>query len=785
MANATLRSTLIVSLIDAVTGPAAKVANSIRSINQAVTGGSAEEFGKRLHGAIERNNEALDKARRHLFDAVAGYYTLKNAIVAPVSAAADFETAMIDIGQKADIPVPKLKTLGDAIQDIGRRTNQSSMEIAKAVDTLIGFGASQDVALAAAAPIGQAATAYRAATEDLSKAVFAVNDNLKVPANQTAYALDILARAGKEGAFELKDMAKEFPALTAGAQFLGMKGVKSVADLAAALEVARKGAADGATAANNMANFIQKINSPQTIKNFAKMGVDVGAEMKKAVDEGISPIEHMLDIIGQLTNGDNAKLGQLFQDKQVQEFIKPLLANMDEYPRIRDEALASQGTVEKDFTERLNTALGVQQRFANAMQNLQIAIGDGLVPVLTRLADAIVPIMSKIEQWTADHPKLTSAILMTVGALIALRVATFGLTFAGLLGKGGALELLSIGFNTVGRAAIGAKVAVSEMLGLQTALAAAQGVKYGGLAMLADGMTALALAVPGVGLVTDAVVALGAAIAGITAPVWAAGAAIAALVLGGGLVLYKYWDRISSFVSGFASAIGDKLAPALNLLRPILDPVSGAVGGLGDAIGRATNAISGFFSMIFSREIGTEAQKAEWSQAGADLANAMVDAIKSALGGLVGWAAGLGAQIGQAISSAAVAAIDNLKSAAAGVLNPWGVFGGGAPAPAGSKITNANPMASQGPSGHRARGGPIWPGGSFLVGEKEPEVITPNGAATVTPLSKAAGTVVNLTVNVSGVAGDARELAQEVARRASLELRSVLRGIHADEGARG
>ena len=72
-------------------------------------------------------------------------------------------------------------------------------------------------------------------------------------------------KAGKKGGSELKDLAKEFPALTASAQFLGMEGVVAVSDLAAALEVARKGAADGTQAANHMANFMRKLTTKETI----------------------------------------------------------------------------------------------------------------------------------------------------------------------------------------------------------------------------------------------------------------------------------------------------------------------------------------------------------------------------------------------------------------------------------------------------------------------------------------------------------------------------------------
>ena len=57
----------------------------------------------------------------------------------------------------------------------------------------------------------------------------------------------------------------------------------------------------------------------------------------------------MLTVLGKLTNAgkDADKVSELFGDKQVLEFIRPLLANMDLYREIRAKSLAARGEVEK------------------------------------------------------------------------------------------------------------------------------------------------------------------------------------------------------------------------------------------------------------------------------------------------------------------------------------------------------------------------------------------------------------------------------------------------------
>src|SRR5690606_35785360 len=298
--------------------------------------------------AQERNNARLNAVRGRMVEAGAVAYALARAVSAPVRAATEFETKLEDIGQKINAPVSELPKLGAELRAVARETTQTAAAISEGADVLAGMGASREDALGLLNPIGKAATAYNAEIADLSQAGYAALDNLKVPANQFGSALDAMAQAGKAGAFELKDMAKYFPQLGAGYQALGQKGVPAVADLSAALQIVRKGTGDSASAATNLSNILQKVNAPLTRKNFAKMGVNLEKEMAKAAKKGMTPIEAIAEITNRTLKGNLGRLGDLFSDAQVQQGLRPLIQNLDEYRRIRAEALAAQGTVEED-----------------------------------------------------------------------------------------------------------------------------------------------------------------------------------------------------------------------------------------------------------------------------------------------------------------------------------------------------------------------------------------------------------------------------------------------------
>lgn len=514
MANQRLNATITIgAAVSATLGRA--VGDARRMLGSLGGANGVGGIQSRLGDAIDRNNAALDRARLGIADAVGAYYALRGAIGAPVQAAADFETMLEDIGQKAGTPTEKLAALGEQIKQVARDTNQSATTIGQAVDALAGRGASLDVALAAADPIGKAATAYRAATDDLAAASWSAVDNLKVPADQIETALDAMAAAGKSGAFELRDMAQYFPSLGAAYQGLGQSGTSAVADLAAALQVVRKGTGDSASAATNLQNVLQKIYANPTKNGFKKLGISIEAEMKKAAEAGKTPIEAIAEITNRAIGGDLSRLGEIFEDAQVQAGMRSMIQGMDEFRRIRAEALGASGTIDADYERRIRTAAGAQARWNASVENLSITFGTALLPALNDVLDKVVPIVAKIGEWVQQNPTLVSTLAEVAAGLIAFKGATSVLKFVGLIGKGGALELAAIAIGSVGSAVARLAGGARGALALQTALGRMGGETLTGLQKVGVALRGMVQAVPGVDKLGAAFRAVSGAVAGV------------------------------------------------------------------------------------------------------------------------------------------------------------------------------------------------------------------------------------------------------------------------------
>lgn len=421
---ARLHSELVLGVTNHASGPSRVIARDLENLRQ-----------QHL-----RNQQAFVDHRNIMIGTGLAAYAMARSLAAPVQASIEFSTQLEDIRQKADLTNEAIAKIGRTARDVGLDTAQGATNIAGAVDSLVASGAvTPEQAQQVATPLGKASTAYRADPTEMANLTSSIMDNMNVPVDEIERIYEILAKSGNEGKFELKDMAAEFPALTAAAAALGIEGQKGVADLGAALQIAIKGAGSGSEAATNMANFMQKILAPDALKKFSAQGIDMVEEMNRAIEAGHSPIEHSLGILNELTEGGRQDLlGQYFADSEVQKFIRPMLENFALYTSIRDRAMDSAGLLERDFLNRMETPEAKIDRFMASVENLNIAIGNSLVPALTEFAESVTPMIDGVASFVDANGELVAAVVEITAALIGLRLLAAAGGMAGaVFGMGG------------------------------------------------------------------------------------------------------------------------------------------------------------------------------------------------------------------------------------------------------------------------------------------------------------------------------------------------------------
>lgn len=398
----------------------------------------------------------------------------------PMKEAAAFQQQLIDIastsnktGAQAYLMVDQLK---GRFEDLAFTVGQTSDTISKGSGKMIAAGLDEKLVNGSLLSIGRATKAANAEFDDMAAVAVSLLQTLKLPADQLDATFAGLVVAGKEGSFELKDMAKSFPGLTGQMAKLGITGRTAATQLAAMLQIAKKGTADPAEAANNLNNFLSKITSPETVRNFEKMKVDILGVMQDAATKGINPIEAVIQKISTLTGisgkeidglmqkakasglqGADAleqvrtqleaihgagALGGLFSDMQVMGFLIPMLGNIDEYKRIRDRvAEATSAMSDADFEtqmQSLNTQLTIFGEIGTqAWREVGLAFGTWLPPINSGLQAAL--------KWLRDLDAST-------GGMVKQSLAWAGaavLVVAGLGALGVVLPIIATGLSAV------------------------------------------------------------------------------------------------------------------------------------------------------------------------------------------------------------------------------------------------------------------------------------------------------------------------------------------------
>lgn len=530
-------------------GNVTELVNRERELERALAGVNEQLRSQQRLRAIDADRTAMRAHAAELrakgTDNVMSGVALAAPLILATKSAAEFTSGLVDIQQKAGLTDQATDALASRIIMLADRAKQMPEDMRAGLDTLLSKGMNVDPATQMLEPIGRLATAYKVEIPDAANAGYAAMMNLKIPANQVGMAFAIMAQAGNDGSFEIADMARQFPTLTAQMQALGEVGPRAAADLSAALQVAMHTAGNADEAGNNIQNLLTKINAPGTIAAFKKnFGIDLPAAMAKLEKQGYSSMEAIALLTTKATKGDTKKLGFGFEDQQARMGLLAIVQNMNEYREIRASAMAAAagaakagGLVDKQFDQRAARDATVKWRaFLGTASSLAIVLGSTLLPVMTQSLGYLHDAAAAVMVWAQHNPALAGTLMKVAAGLITARIGIGALqiAFGGFLGPAAnviaffrKVEGVSKFTRLLGllRGGVGATATVMvRAFGVMriAAMFLARGVMQAGMMMLAN-------------------------------PIVLAITAIVLAVAGAGYLIYRHWGTIkSAFVTGVA-----------------------------------------------------------------------------------------------------------------------------------------------------------------------------------------------------------------------------------------
>jgi len=593
-------------------------------------------------GAAMSRRQALADQRGRIGGEIMGTYATALAVGAPVIGAvreaAGFGDAVKDIAIVGELTAAEEKRLGASLRAVALNVNQTAEDMARGVGLLIANGMEAKAAAQQAQLLGRFTTATRASFDDAAKMMVSFSQ-LGVSADQMALAFSQAAKAGKLGSFEVRDMARWFPQLGGYLKAIGITGNEAVVNMASRLQVAMKTAGSTDEAANNFRNFLAKLTSPDTVKDFEKLGLDLQGSMLRLARQGLDPIEGAVGMILQKVGqrapevtrelealskelasikdpaeraaemerrramiealGQRAGLGQMFQDMQAVGYLLAEIQNRDDLKRIRAEVATGknadgQMSLDADFAKRLESPVEQMKAMRIAMSDMAMAVGDALLPALNDILQTVKPVVLGLANWAKEHPALIKGAVGFALGLATVKAATLSLGWGLNFFVKSPIASLQVAWQSLASRALMARAALLAGSGGFKAVALAAGLSEGLIGKLGAGLVRFrAVAVAALTGAGRALMWLGRAV--MLNPIGLALTAIA----GAAYLVWRNWDVIgpklaavwqqmkAGFVTAWAWLKGlpdQMLALGREIVAGLIDGIKARIAAAGEAV---------------------------------------------------------------------------------------------------------------------------------------------------------------------------------------------------------
>lgn len=257
-------------------------------------------------------------------------------------------------------------------------------------------------------------------------------------------------------------------------------------------------------ASKNLAGFAAQMNITQEAaqKLMASDPSQFAADFSKSVkDLSATDAARVFKKLGIASNEELKVIGALGSGMERLNYLVG----------VSNKAFADGTSLAQEYAVKNNTVAAKLGIAKNNFQALAITIGTELLPIITKLLDKVMPVVSGIADWVGEHKKLTKVLLYSVGGLglllTGISLVNFGIAavtkatwlwqaaigvwnlgagvMMGLLGTSGPLLMTSkaafVGYTATTYAAAGA---ANYFSGSLTVLLAKIGLVTGGLALI-------------------------------------------------------------------------------------------------------------------------------------------------------------------------------------------------------------------------------------------------------------------------------------------------------------
>ncbi|EPG8763498.1 phage tail tape measure protein [Raoultella ornithinolytica] len=507
--------------------------------------------------------------------------------------------------------------LREQAKKLGAETAFSSSDAAQGQAFLAMAGFTPEAIKAALPGVLDAAIAGGALSGDISLGETAdisasILNQFQLNAGDMDRVGDVLVGTFTRSSTSLRDLGETMKYTGPVAAGLGISLEKTAAMIGILASNGKRGSDAGTAIAASLTNLAAPSTAAQ--KALKELGVSVSTSAGK-----MRPIEDVLrDLYGSLKKYGQVDQVSFLKDIAGQEALVGLQALVRSAGEGGlQELIAELGKVQGESAataKKMSDNLGGDlSNLSSAWEGVRIQVEETTDGPLRSLVQWLDETISRVTVWVKANPQLAQTLLLVAGGALALTVAVGALSlavgiligplaklqlgFAVLTGGRGILGTIAA-FRTLGTAAGPVMASMRGWSVVITGVASGFGrisaimpaIRAGlmgaflapgaALASLGKNLAVLMLRLTGLpalwGVITGAVSVLGGALSFLLSPIGLIGAAFVAA----GLLIWRYWEPIKAFFSGFFTGVWQALTPvraAFSALVPVFSALGNGI----------------------------------------------------------------------------------------------------------------------------------------------------------------------------------------------------------------
>ena len=380
---------------------------------------NSQEEMARLNAAIDKNGEAISKAKGQFAGTIGTIAALGAAIYAgPVQKSMEFQTAMAKVGTIADENIVPLSKMQKEIINLSNALGVNASTVAEDVYNAISAGQNTANAVGFVEQATMLAKGGFAETGQALDVLTTILNAYGLESSKTEQISNMLITTqnrGKVTVAELSSvMGKVIP--TANANNVALEQLCATYSHMTAGGIP---AAETTTYVNSMLNELGKSGSTadKTLRKVA------GAGFKDLMGQGQSLAE-VLDILQSEAVKNGKSISDMFGSSEAgRAAIKIMKMGVNGFNNEVSAMVDSTGAAQSAYEKMMDTTEAKIEKAKVALSNLGLVLGDTFLPYVATAAEKLSVLITKFSAWAQENPKLLSTLVKVGGAVLGLKAA--------------------------------------------------------------------------------------------------------------------------------------------------------------------------------------------------------------------------------------------------------------------------------------------------------------------------------------------------------------------------